>query len=784
MPSSSCSSRASAASGVSPGSRLPPGNSHSPARSRPSVRRARRMRPVASAMTAAMTWMDGSDSSAAASPAPSESRVPSPESRLSSGQLAMAVLELLAAAARARVVAADLGHGGLRAGLGLRLLRLFVRTQATGVGMLELHLLLHALGRGTLGRLHRRDFLFAADAHPRQQRHDVVLHLVEQLAEQVEGFVLVLLLRLLLGIAAQVDALAQVVHARQVLLPVVVEHAEHDVLLDRAHGVGANLLFLGLEQLAYLVLHFLGDGLGIDLLAPRDLVDEARRQAEARGELGLEAGDVPLFVDGVVRDEAAHQVGDHVLADAVDVVLDAVGFQQLVALLVDDLALVVVDVVEVEQVLADIEVVRLDLALRVGDLLGDHRAFDDVVFLQAHPRHHLLHPVGREDAHQVVFQRQVEAAGTRVALAAGAAAQLVVDAPRLVALGAEDVQAAGGLDLVVALLPLGLQLRLRGLVDRRAGLGLDRCDLRLQRTAEHDVGTAAGHVGGDGDRARAAGLGDDLRLALVLLGVEHFVRDAGGVELFAEHFRNLDRGGADQDRLALGVHFLDLVDHRAVLAGAVEEHRVRMILAHHRPVGGDDHHFQAVDRLELVSLGIGRTGHAGELAVHAEQVLEGDRRQRLVLALYVDPLLGLDRLVQAVGPAAAGQGAAGELVDDDHLAVADDVVHVALVQRVRAQRGVEVMDDVDVVRGVQAVLFAGEDAGAAQQAFGLLLAFLGQVHLLALLVDPVVALAVLLLLAGEVRDDLVDLDVQLRRVVGRAGNDQRGTRLVDQDRVD
>src|SRR5690606_31873728 len=121
---------------------------------------------------------------------------------------------------------------------------------------------------------------------------------------------------------------------------------------------------------------------------------------------------------------------------------------------------------------------------------------------------------------------------------------------------------------------------------------------------------------------------------------------------------------------------------------------------------------------------------------------------------------------------------------DDHFAVADDVVHVALVKRVRAQRGVEVVDDVDVVRGVQAVLFAGEDAGAAQQAFGLLLAFLGQVHLLALLVDPVVALAVLFLLPGEVRDDLVDLDVQLRRVVGRAGNDQRGTRLVDQDRVD
>ena len=46
--------------------------------------------------------------------------------------------------------------------------------------------------------------------------------------------------------------------------------------------------------------------------------------------------------------------------------------------------------------------------------------------------------------------------------------------------------------------------------------------------AELDVDAAAGHVGGDRDRAGAAGLGDDLALALGVLGlgVEHRVRDA------------------------------------------------------------------------------------------------------------------------------------------------------------------------------------------------------------------------------------------------------------------
>src|SRR5579883_2129015 len=48
MPSSSCSSRISAASGVSPGWILPPGNSHNPASGLPARRSASRTRPSAS----------------------------------------------------------------------------------------------------------------------------------------------------------------------------------------------------------------------------------------------------------------------------------------------------------------------------------------------------------------------------------------------------------------------------------------------------------------------------------------------------------------------------------------------------------------------------------------------------------------------------------------------------------------------------------------------------------------------------------------------------------------
>ncbi len=50
-------------------------------------------------------------------------------------------------------------------------------------------------------------------------------------------------------------------------------------------------------------------------------------------------------------------------------------------------------------------------------------------------------------------------------------------------------------------------------------------------------------------------------------------------------------------------------------------------------------------------------------------------------------------------------------------------------------------------------------------------------------VDPVVAGAVLGFLLDELRDQRVDLAVELGGILGLAGDDERRARLVDQDRV-
>ncbi len=124
-----------------------------------------------------------------------------------------------------------------------------------------------------------------------------------------------------------------------------------------------------------------------------------------------------------------------------------------------------------------------------------------------------------------------------------------------------------------------------------------------------------------------------------------------------------------------------------------------------RAVGGNDDDVELVNLVEFGRFGFRRTGHAGQLLVHAEVVLEGDGGERLVLALDLDAFLGFHGLVQAVAPAAAGHQAAGELVDDDDfgafVAFADHVFAIALVEHVGAQRLLHVVVPLDVLRVVE-----------------------------------------------------------------------------------
>ena len=107
--------------------------------------------------------------------------------------------------------------------------------------------------------------------------------------------------------------------------------------------------------------------------------------------------------------------------------------------------------------------------------------------------------------------------------------------------------------------------------------------------------------------------------------------------------------------------------------------------------------------MKLFFLCFGSAGHAGQLVVHAEEILEGDRGQRHRFFLNLDPLFGLDRLVQPFRIAAPFHQSAGKFVDDDHLAAAHDVVLVATIKRNRTQRVVQIGQHVEMFGRIKVV---------------------------------------------------------------------------------
>jgi hypothetical protein len=261
----------------------------------------------------------------------------------------------------------------------------------------------------------------------------------------------------------------------------------------------------------------------------------------------------------------------------------------------------------------------------------------------------------------------------------------------------------------------------------------------------------------------------------VVAGVQHLVRDLVLLQEGRQHLRLLDADGAHQHRLLTRPGLLDQLDDRVVflLGGPID--LVVVILAHAGQVGRDFDHLEPVDVHEFRRLGHRRARHARQLRVHAEVVLEGDGGVGRGLPLDLHPFLGLERLVQALRIAPTRHHAAGEFVDDDDLAVLHDVVGVAAEQLVGAQRLRDVMDQRDVVEVVE--MLAPHQVGLAQHLLDVLGALLGQRDLLVLFV-------LLEILGHELGDERVHADVELRRVVHRAGDDQRRARLVDQDAVD
>ena len=468
----------------------------------------------------------------------------------------------------------------------------------------------------------------AGQLQVRQHAHGVAADALQHRGEQLKRLALVFLLRIFLRIAAQVDALAQVVHVGQVLFPQLVQHIQR----HRLFHPPPLLLGEGRQHALKILLHPGENALAQRLLVQLRLVAQpvAQRQldAELLAQYRLKRGNVPLLLQRLRRQRLVDGFVHHRLAHGFNVLRNVIHFHQRAALAVHHLALLVGDIVVFQQLLAHVKVAPLNFALRVFNGARHPRMLDGLALFHAEFFHQRGNFFRAEDAHQVVLHGKVEAARAGVALAPGAAAQLVVDAARFVALGAEHIKSAGRHHRVVARLPVVVQ---RGaLLVVVAGFG----QFLFQVAAEHNVGAAPGHVGGDGDGAGAAGLGDDLRLAFVVLGVQHRVPHVFLAEQARQILGNLNGHGAHQHRLRARLPLFDVGDDGAEFFRGGAVNQVGQIIAHHFHVRRHHRHLKAVNLLKLGGLGVGGAGHAGQLPVQAEVILKSDGSQRLVFLVH------------------------------------------------------------------------------------------------------------------------------------------------------
>ena len=368
---------------------------------------------------------------------------------------------------------------------------------------------------------------------------------------------------------------------------------------------------------------------------------------------------------------------------------------------------------------------------------------DRLPLLQAGIHQPGQHILLTKNPQQIVVEAEVEARQTGITLTPRTPTQLVVDAAAFVPFGAEYEQASGGpnrfpLGQHFASDPLdgGITLRTFGQIGQFIG------NPGFEIAAKLNVRAAPGHVGGNRHRPQSPGLRNDMRFLFMEPGIEHAVRNAFLLQEFRQKLRLLDGNRANQGRLPFERGLPDRFDDGTKLVALVLVEFVVDIDALDRNVGWNLDDVQLVDFIEFRRLGRRCPGHAAQLWIHAEIILEGHAGERLVFRLDRHPFLRFNRLMQAIGPAPAVHHATGEFVDDDDFPVAFDIVDVPLEHHIGAQRLIEVVNDLGIFKVVQ--VFTFQHPGGFEHPFDLLGAVFGQDDRLGFLILLPVALLQLL----------------------------------------
>ena len=256
---------------------------------------------------------------------------------------------------------------------------------------------------------------------------DAFAYGIEQCFEHRKRFALVFLLGLLLGVATQVNTLAQRVESGDVLTPRGIEHLQQNMTAETGPGIVTDQIFLGLFDL----------GSGFEKLVEQVFIGGVVARFEHAlhvdvnapivFELSEQAVEIPLFFHRFSRHASTEEIREVTVAQILDHFAHVGALKNFVTQTIDFATLVVLNVVELKQLLANIVVAAFDLTLGALDHAREHLALNGHAFFELEAIGDGAHTIAAEDAQQLIFHRQIEHGTTRVTLTAGTSAQLIVD---------------------------------------------------------------------------------------------------------------------------------------------------------------------------------------------------------------------------------------------------------------------------------------------------------------------------------------------------------------------
>ncbi len=536
-------------------------------------------------------------------------------------------------------------------------------------------------------------FFFLTHFHVRQYADGFTFDIAQQSFEQAKGFAFVLLFRVFLTIATQVNTLTQVIHRGQMLFPQVVEYLQHNLLLEHTQGFAARCGFFLFVGFLNLFQNTLTQSFFVQFVFVIQPLLNRQFDIKFGFQVFLKTFNIPLLGKALWWNKVINGFVNNVSTDSSNGFRDILFRHQLITLPVNRTTLIVGNVIVFQQLLTDIEVTAFHFTLCFFNSVSHHAVLDGFAIFHTHCLHHAAHTLRHKDAHQVVFQRQEETGRTRVTLTAGTTTQLVIDTAGFMTLGTDDMKTTVFQYLIMALLPVCLN---RGnLFFRRI---FQSSHFGFPVTAQHNVGTTTGHVGGDGHSSGATCVSNNLCFAGVLFGVQYVVLNLGFGQLLRQILRCFNRSSTHQNRTLLRSYFADFFDDRVVFFFLSGVDHIVVIDTAYLFVGRDNHHIQVIDLHKLEGFGIGSTCHTTQLFIQTEIVLEGGRSQCLALCLNLNAFFGFHCLMQTLAPATTRHGTAGMFVNDHDLTILHDVIDVFLVHSVSFQSRVHVVQQIQVSR--------------------------------------------------------------------------------------